>query len=128
MKYVYITLQVALLYVFYMIGSWLQVILDVSIPGSIIGMLLLFVVLCLKIFPLKWIEQGGQFLNAYLPVFFIPATVGVMNYFHVFKGTGMFLVLIIVSSTLIVMIFAGKTADYMVKRHAKDTHRIGEEN
>lgn len=128
MKYVYIALQIALLYVFYFMGSWLQEFLDLSIPGSIIGMLLLFLLLCLKLFPVKWIEQGGQFLNAYLPVFFIPATVGVMNYLHIFKGSGMFLVVITALSTLIVMIFAGKTAQYLSKRKTVDPNRMGEKN
>lgn len=115
MKYMYVGLQIIVLYIFYIIGSWLQERLDLSIPGSIIGMVLLFLLLSLKLFPVRWIEKGGQFLNAYLPVFFIPATVGVMDYFHVFKGSGMLLFVITVLSTLIVMIFAGKTAQFLSK-------------
>src|SRR5699024_10348787 len=86
-----IVLQILVLYVFYFIGKWLQDILDLSIPGSIVGMILLFLCLSCKVVPIKLIEDGSTFLNAYLPVFFIPATIGFMDYFHIFKGSGIVL-------------------------------------
>jgi len=111
-----IVLQILVLYVFYFIGKWLQDILDLSIPGSIVGMILLFLCLSCKVVPIKLIEDGSTFLNAYLPVFFIPATIGVMDYFHIFKGSGIVLLIIAMVSTLIVMVLAGKTSQYVLKR------------
>src|SRR5690625_3068581 len=93
-NFIYTVLQITMLYGFYYIGKWLQHLLDLSIPGSIIGMILLFLLLSLKIVPVKTIEKGAHFLNLYLPVFFIPATVGVMDYFHVFRGKGVLLIVI----------------------------------
>lgn len=128
MKFLYIVLQIVVLYVFYFIGDWLQSLLELSIPGSIIGMLLLFLLLMFKIVPVKMIEEGAHFLNLYLPVFFIPATVGVMDYFHIFKGSGMLLIVITAMSTLIVMVLAGKTSQFVSKKKQNDVDRMGEES
>lgn len=121
MNLLMLILQVALLYAFSLIGVWLQNLLDLSIPGSIIGMMVLFLFLIFKIVPVKIIEKGSQFLNAYLPVFFIPATVGVMDYYQLFIGSGIMLVFITTLSTLIVMILSGKTSQYLSRRRGFDT-------
>lgn len=47
-------------------------IFDLNIPGSILGIILLFLLLQLKIIPLKWIESGANFLLAHLMLFLIP--------------------------------------------------------
>lgn len=116
MKIVTISVQVALLYVFYFVGDGLQNWLNLPVPGSIIGMLLLFTALLVKAFPVKWIEKGAGFLLAYLPLLFIPVTVGVMDYYHIFAGNGFVLPLIVLLSTLLVMVTAGMTSEWLAKR------------
>ena len=92
MKYVKIVLQIIVLYGFVLMGNWLQDLLHLPLPGSIIGLLVLLAALSLKVFQLEWIESGSYFLLSYLPLYFIPATVGVMNYGHVFAGKGFLLI------------------------------------
>ncbi|OKL35476.1 CidA/LrgA family protein [Domibacillus mangrovi] len=116
MKFIKVILQMVLLYIFYIGGVWLSDRLHLPLPGSIIGLLLLWTALMLKICPLNWIESGANFILSYLPLFFIPATVGVMNYFHVFAGKGILLILIVVFSTLITMAIAGYTSQYFAGR------------
>jgi len=116
MKIIKIIAQIALLYVFSFVGDWLHNLLHLPIPGSIIGLFLLFIALILKICPLTWIETGAEFLLAYLPLVFIPATVGVMNYPHLFTGSGVMLLFIVMVSTLIVMIAAGCTSQWLANR------------
>ena len=43
-------------YVFYMVGTWVQEMLNIPIPGSLIGMFLLLVLLSLKVLPVKWFD------------------------------------------------------------------------
>ena len=40
MKFTKILVQIAALYVFYMVGTWVQEMLNIPIPGSLIGMFL----------------------------------------------------------------------------------------
>ncbi|MEH7282742.1 CidA/LrgA family protein, partial [Bacillus toyonensis] len=53
MKYVTLLLQVGVLYVFSLAGTWIQGIFHLSMPGSLIGMLMLFLLLSTRILPLK---------------------------------------------------------------------------
>ncbi|MDN7246861.1 CidA/LrgA family holin-like protein [Planococcus shenhongbingii] len=103
MKFLLVFAQLVVLYGFYLFGEWLREFFNLPLPGSIIGFLLLFAVLLLKIFPLKWIDSGAHFLLAFLSLYFIPATVGVIDYADVFTGKGVWLIVIAVFSTFLTM-------------------------
>lgn len=121
MKFVIIFIQFLVLTGFYLVGEWLRDFFHLPLPGSIIGFLLLFTALALKIYPLHWIESGAQFLLIFLSLYFIPATVGVMNYADVFAGKGIGLIAIAVFSTLLTMAVSGWLSQRTAKtsRHRK---------
>ncbi|TRM11269.1 CidA/LrgA family protein [Lentibacillus cibarius] len=119
MKIITVVLQVALLYAFYIAGNLLQNLLHLPIPGSIVGLLLLFAALLLKIWPIQWIETGSVFLLNYLPLLFVPATAGVMNYLGLFAGRTVWLFVVTIISTLLVMIFTGHTSQLLAKFRGK---------
>ncbi|WP_231572540.1 CidA/LrgA family protein [Halobacillus sp. BBL2006] len=111
-----IPIQIAMLYGIYLIGKGIQNLFDLFIPGSVIGMILLFTILSFKVVP-EWILQRGiTFMIRHLPFFFIPATVGVISYAYVFKGKGVLLIGIGLLSTALVMALAGLVTQWMVKR------------
>lgn len=118
-------IQIGFLYIFYILGSWLQGLLHLPLPGSIIGLLLLWGALSTNLFSLKWIESGAYSLLAVLPIFFIPATIGVMNYGHFFLGEGSLLIPITILSTFITMGIASYTSQSVAKR--LDKRRAGSE-
>ncbi|EJS71224.1 holin [Bacillus cereus] len=68
MKYVTLLLQVGVLYVFSLAGTWIQEIFHLSMPGSLIGMLMLFLLLFTRILPLKWFEVGAEKLIVFFTV------------------------------------------------------------
>lgn len=107
MKFAIIFIQIIVLYGIYLIGEEIRTLFRLPLPGSIIGFLLLFAALMLKIYPLRWIESGAHFLLAFLSLYFIPATVGAMEYGEVFTGKGVWLVAIVLVSTLITMAVSG---------------------
>ena len=72
MKYVTLLLQVGVLYVFSLVGMWIQEIFHLSIPGSLIGMLILFLFLFTRVLPLKWFELGAEKVNRIFTVIFNP--------------------------------------------------------
>lgn len=99
-----ILFQIGILYLFYYTGSWIQKVFHLLLPGSIIGMLLLFGVLLTKKFKLTWIDKGSSFLLSHLPLLFIPVTVGIIDFFDLFRGRGIFSIVVVFVSTLLVMI------------------------
>lgn len=116
MKVLLVILQVCILYIFSFIGISIQHFFSLTIPGNIIGMLLLFVCLCFNIVHVKMIESGAQFLLSILMLFFIPATVGVMDYPELLSVHGLLLIIAILVSTMITMAVSGKTTQYFAKK------------
>lgn len=107
MKIAVLIIQICFLYVFYYAGCFIQQILHLPIPGSIIGMLLLFILLELKIVKARWISHGANLLLSYLALLFVPATVGIIQYLSFFSGKGMLSIMIVIISTILVMLSSG---------------------
>ncbi|MDE0584287.1 CidA/LrgA family protein [Planococcus sp. A6] len=103
MKIVRIILQLLVLYGFLLIGEAIQALLQLPMPGSIIGFLLLFSALLLKIYPLEWIDAGAR---------------SVVDYGPLFSGKGVLLLPIVIISTLITMAAAGFASQYIANRSA----------
>ncbi|EGQ27639.1 murein hydrolase LrgA [Sporosarcina newyorkensis 2681] len=120
MKIVKTLIQVVFLYLFFMLGNFLRQWLSIPLPGSIIGLLILWGLLSFRIIPLNWVEKGAYVFLSTLPLYLIPATVGVMNYGHVFRGKGVLLVVITIVSTFITMAVASLVSQSMAKRNEKD--------
>lgn len=55
-------------------------------------------------------------LLAFLPLFFIPATVGIVDYFDVFTGKGVLLIVVLILSTILTMAGSGLTSQYLSRR------------
>jgi holin-like protein len=85
-----------------------------------VGIVLLFVLLKLKIVRLGWIEQGSNWLIAQMLLFFIPATVGIMNYKSMFMTSGLRIVGTIVISTAAVMICSGYIGERIAARKERE--------
>ncbi len=96
--------QMLFLYLIYAISEWIVEWLHLPIPGSVFGMILLFVLLATGVLKDKYIEKATTFLNKHLAFFFIPFAVGLMNYGHLIKTSGIELLVMIVASTLIGLI------------------------
>lgn len=115
-----IIIHIAFIYLFYALGMWIQNIFDLFIPGSVIGLLLLFFCLLFNIIRLEWVEVGAQFMMKHLVIFFIPSTVSLIGYFTLFVGKGIFLVVVTMISTIIVMLVSGVISDLIVRRRTHD--------
>ncbi|WP_347549227.1 CidA/LrgA family protein [Pseudalkalibacillus hwajinpoensis] len=97
------TLQIGLLFGFYLVGSFLQNAFHLPVPGSVMGMVLLLIGLYLKWVPIGWISIGASALLNHLPLLFIPVTVGIMQHLDFFSGKSLWLIPIVLISTWIVM-------------------------
>jgi len=111
-----IIVQIAGLYVLYLIGQWIQQTLGIPIPGSIIGLILLFLLLISGIIRPLWLESGASFLLAWLPLLFLPSIVGVMNDKSFFFHRGIWLVLLIAVNTVIVMALSSWVTQRLANR------------
>lgn len=78
----------------------------IVIPGNIIGMLLLFILLELKVVNYQRIKKTGNFLLKHLSLFFIPFGVSILKYYNLFDGKALQFLLIIFISTILAFTFS----------------------
>ncbi|WP_435952892.1 CidA/LrgA family protein [Dryocola sp. BD626] len=93
-----------LIYLCLYAGIAIASLLPIAIPGSIIGMLILFVLLSLQIMPAKWVKPSCHLLIRYMALLFVPIGVGVMQYYEVLKAQFGPVVVSCFISTLVVLI------------------------
>ncbi|GMK44126.1 holin-like protein CidA [Paenibacillus glycanilyticus] len=111
---------------FFIVFSWLMnhmvEWLHLPVPGSILGMLILFILLQAKIIPRKFVEYGSDWLIATMLLFFIPPAVGIIGYKQLIMSAGVQIALVITLGTVIVMLCSGLVAQRVAKR--KEESRI----
>jgi holin-like protein len=111
-----IIIQIGLLIFLFSVGKLITRYLHIPIPGSIVGLIMLFLLLQFKIIKVEWIERGASWLLGELILFFIPAAVGVINYEQLLGSQWEKLLAVIVLSSLTVMAITGLTAQFIAKR------------
>ncbi len=127
-RVVRIIVQIGILNIFYYMGVGIVALLHVPLPGSVIGLLLLALSLNFKIIKVEYIQDGAGFLIGVLTLFFIPATVGVIDYPELFSTTGLLIMLAVIVSTLISIYVTGLLSQMVEKKELakKETEAIVE--
>lgn len=100
-------LQVAGLTVFSLLVNTLTSFLHIPLPGSIIGMILLFLLLESGVIRLNWVEVGASWALAELLLFFIPSAIGVMKYSKLLEADGLQVLAVVLVGTFAVMAGSG---------------------
>ncbi|MEX3746192.1 MULTISPECIES: CidA/LrgA family protein [Lysinibacillus] len=128
-RVVRIIVQIGILNIYYYIGEGIVSLLHVPLPGSIIGLLLLALSLIFKIIKVEYIQDGAGFLIGVLTLFFIPATVGVIDYPELLSTTGLLIILAVIASTLISIYITGLLTQMIEKKELakKETEAIVED-
>ncbi|MBQ9328989.1 MAG: CidA/LrgA family protein [Solobacterium sp.] len=96
------------------IGELIRSVVPFPIPGSIYGLLLMFVLLCTHVIRLEQVKEAALFLIEIMPVMFIPAAAGLIVSWTDLKPILVQTVVILVVTTVIVMVVTGKTAMFMI--------------
>lgn len=100
----------------YLVGEFLSTSLHLPIPGNILGMVILFVLLCTKVVKVDNISTVTNFLLDHLAFFFIPAGVGLMASMGIIKSTWWQLLVVCLSTTVIIIGVTGIIVQAISKR------------
>ncbi len=96
-------------------GILLSAILNLPIPGTIIGMILFFLLLYFKILKVEKIERACSFLLVNMTIFFLPPGVKILDYIHHLNGTFLKVIFLIIFTTFITMGITGKIVQFMIE-------------
>ncbi|MFF2752336.1 CidA/LrgA family protein [Psychrobacillus sp. NPDC058041] len=112
-RYIRVIIQVGILFIFSLIGTLIVHSLHIKFPGSIVGLILLFISLYFKLIPVSFIKEGAGFLLSILALFFVPATVGVMNYPELLSVHGFLVLIAVMVSTIFTIVVSGRICQYL---------------
>ena len=84
-------LGLGILVAFAAAGQALVTVTGLPLPGSVVGLALLWAALGLKLVRLHWIEDAADGLLGVLGLLFVPATVGFIGYLSAGAAWGMWL-------------------------------------
>lgn len=111
--------QVVALGLLAFICNRIAVSLHLPIPGSVLGMGILFLLLILKWIPEQMLRVGAAWLIGDLLLFFIPPVISVIKYEGVLEHYGLRLLLTLIVGTITVMFCTGFVVDRIFKVEQK---------
>jgi len=93
---------------------------DLTMPGNVVGMVLLLLLLLKGIIPVEAVEEAADLLLSHLALFFVPAGVGVMVYFDLIADQWLPISVATVLSSFVVMAVTGWVTQKMEQGEATD--------
>jgi Putative effector of murein hydrolase LrgA len=105
------------------IGEMANYLLPLPIPGSIYGLILLFILLQARVIPLEMIKAVSSFLIEIMPVMFVPATVKLMESWGILAPRIFSFSIVTIVSTIVVMVVAGKVVQRILDERGGNDER-----
>lgn len=96
-------------------GIIISKLFNLPIPGTIIGMILFFMLLYTKTLKVEKIENAVSVLIANMTILFMPPTVRVLDHIHLLSGQFLKVILLIVLTTIITLGVTGKIVQIMIE-------------
>ena len=92
--------QILIITGFTLAGEALQRLIPVPIPGSVYGLVLLFLALCLRIVKVEQVKDASGFLISLLPLLFVAPTVGIVEHWELIRPRFLPICLLLVATTV----------------------------
>jgi holin-like protein len=115
MQAIRVIIQMAILCLFYEIGKWCTAFFHLPIPGSIIGMLLLFLLLLSGVVNERVLLDGSGFFLRHFSFFFLPLSVSAIVLGPYFIEFGWKLILILVGSGVVGFLATSLSAEVLIR-------------
>lgn len=114
--------QLFWIFLFSLLGEILSGVIAnlVAIPGSVIGMVLLFFALHFNWLKMEQVDEVGTWLTDNMAIFFVPAGVGLMTNFDVLADSWLQLLIIMVVTTVLMMGFVGRIVQWVQMKNNKE--------
>lgn len=111
--------QLSLVLGVYAAGCALASVLPITLPGNIIGMVLLLILLGTHVLKTKYVSEACDYLIDNMSIFFIPAGVAIMGCFSLLEGAAAKFALVCITTTVLVFLATSYTVLLVSKIMAK---------
>lgn len=111
-----------------LLGETVSLLMPVPVPGSVLGLMFLYLSLTLKWIKVESLEPGSSWLKDNMAFFFVPLTVGLMESFVLFQDIVFPLLIVIFVSTTLTLIISSLTTKYFVEKEEIKLHEADNSN
>ncbi|PKG37428.1 CidA/LrgA family protein [Psychromonas sp. Urea-02u-13] len=108
-----------IIFVFLAVGKVISAQLPIVFPGSIIGLLLLFLGLTTRLIKIDWVIDSANFTLKYMVILFIPLAVGLINYLDLLVDNWIVILFSTFFSSFLIMFTVGHLFQYLNKKGSK---------
>ncbi len=105
----------AIVMVCFFLGQAIQHFSRLPVPGSIIGLFILFIGLVTGVCRAEWVESTCNLLIKHMALLFVPVGVGLMNYLGIIENNAAIIFASTLGSTTIVLIVIGLAVHHKEK-------------
>ena len=112
MKY---ALQFSIILAVALVGELLRAVIPAPIPGSVYGLVVLFICLSCGIIRVSSIEDSSKILLELLPLTLVPAAVGIVDSLDVLKSMAIPVVVLATIGTALVGVAASGAAEGIIR-------------
>ncbi len=106
--------QLAIIFFICLLGNYIATLLPFVFPGSIISLIILFILLATNVLREKAISNVGDFLLINMALFFVPAGVGIMEHFGDISSIIIKFAIIVITSTVLTFFCASKSVTFVI--------------
>ena len=107
--------QVSLIFLICIICEGIASILPFPFPGSVLSMIVLFILFALKWLKPDDVKETSSLLLGNMMLVFVPSFVSIMNYFDVLKYIAVQFIVIIIVSTVVTFLVGGTVVSLVSK-------------
>jgi len=94
-------LQIGFLFGVCLLGEAISIFLPIPFPGTILSMIILFLLLLFRVIKVEHIQQKADFLLKNMAFFFIPAGVGIISGIDLIRSSILPLIIVVVVTTVL---------------------------
>jgi putative effector of murein hydrolase LrgA (UPF0299 family) len=115
--------QLTLLSIISFVGTSISATLPITIPPSIIGMLVLLILFMTHIVKLRHIDTVAHFFLVHMGLLFISPVINIIEHFHVLGAYTLQFILICIITTLLTLLASVGAAKLVMRlQHTQRTH------
>ncbi len=100
-------------------GISIQEAFAIPLPGSIIGMLILFILLTSGLLPLDWVKPSASLYIKHMMFLFVPISVGLMVHFDTLAQNALPIFASAIGGSIIVLVSLSLLLDRILRRGKK---------
>lgn len=112
--------QFAIILFISLLGELFRVLIPLPIPASVYGLVLMLLALITGILKVHQVKEVSALLIEIMPVMFIPAGVGLLEFWPALRPVWIPVVLITILTTVLVMVVTGRVAQRMIGKEDKE--------